>query len=167
MGTTAEVPMLAQGYMTTIDACQGVKLRRMSRSRTASGLQINSARRAAVDGDAHAGDERGARRYEEAHEIGDVLGGPDPPAPLRLHDREDRPRHPDVAENLQAPVARPLLVGDLHEVAAPDGARVVHKNVEAAEALPHRRGDAIDLVEPAQIAGHDEDLGVRSGLDLP
>src|SRR4029077_13048741 len=46
-------------------------------------------------------------------------------------------------------------------------AGVIDENVEAAEALPHRRGDAIELVEPAQIAGRERALGIRPGLDLP
>src|SRR5262245_41649054 len=40
----------------------------------ASGFKINAARRSAVNRDAHPRDERGRRRYEEAHEIGDVFG---------------------------------------------------------------------------------------------
>src|SRR5262249_56972918 len=85
---------------------------------------------------------------------------------LRLHHRKDGARHPDVAENLQAPVAGPLLVRDLEEVAAPDGARVVHEDVDSTEALVDGRGDPVHLVEPAQIAGDDQHLGVRLRLDL-
>src|SRR6266542_4615486 len=131
--------------------------------------QIDSAGRPAVHGDAHAGNERGARRYQEAHEIGEFLrevyepgvgdasrevargrvarGGTndvdDASATLRLHDREDGPGHPNVAEDLQAPVPRPLLVGDLQEVSTPDCARVVHEDVEPAEAIPHRGGNPV------------------------
>src|SRR5262245_56020703 len=47
----------------------------MSRwSGKAKKLEIDAAGRAPVDRDAHACDERGSCRYEEAHEIGDVLG---------------------------------------------------------------------------------------------
>src|SRR6266545_4560813 len=59
------LPVVAQGYMTTGDACQGGQKSMRS--------QVDSAGRPAVHGDAHAGYERGARRYQEAHEIGDVL----------------------------------------------------------------------------------------------
>src|SRR2546422_3850531 len=63
------LPVVAQGYMTTGDACQGGHKSMRS--------QINSAGRPAVHGDANAGNEGGARRYQEAHEIGDVLRGRD------------------------------------------------------------------------------------------
>src|SRR5262249_41249631 len=86
---------------------------------------------------------------------------------LRLHHREDGARHPHVAENLQAPVARPLLVGDLEEVTAPDGPRVVHEDVDPTEALLDGRGDPVHLVESAQIAGDDQPLGIRLRLDVP
>src|SRR2546426_10018593 len=47
----------------------------MSRwSREAKESEINTTGRTAVDRDAHAGDERGSRRYEKADEIGNVLG---------------------------------------------------------------------------------------------
>src|SRR5262245_26029314 len=50
----------------------------LNQPRRASESEIDAPRRAAVHGDAHAGDERGARRYQEADEIGDVLGRRDP-----------------------------------------------------------------------------------------
>src|SRR5438445_66467 len=193
----------------------------MSRwSRKPKKSEIDPAGRATVHRDAHARNERGARRYQEAHEIGDVLGArdafqrirahrlgamgldglpgrrgllgdealpargrrrggrygrdenvrgrtevgetlrevyeprvgdparqiagrgiarggtdniDDPSPALGLHDREHGPGHPNVTEDLQAPVAGPLLVGNFQEVAAPYGARVVHEDVEPAE----------------------------------
>src|SRR2546425_4246447 len=226
----------------------------MSRwSRKPKKSEIDPPGRATVHRDAHARNERGARRYQEAHEIGDVLGArdafqrirahrlgamgldglpgrrgllgdealpargrrrggrygrdenvrgrtevgetlrevyeprvgdparqiagrgiarggtdniDDPSPALGLHDREHGPSHPNVTEDLQAPVAGPLLVGNFQEVAAPYGARVVHEDVEPAEAIPHRRGDAIHFVEPAQVAGDDENLRFRLRLDL-
>src|SRR2546422_6191153 len=239
------LPVVAQGYMTTGDACQGGQKSMRS--------QINSAGPPAANGNANAGNDRGARRYQEAHEIGDVLRGrdafervvtrslgtlrlaglarrcgllgdetlpargggrggrhgrdenvrggaeigqslrevyepgvgdtsrevawgrvarggtddvDDASATLRLHDREDGPGHPNVAEDLQAPVPRPLLVGDLQEVSTPDGARVVDEDVESTEAIPHRGGNTVHFVQSAQIAGDDEDLGARLRLDL-
>src|SRR5438093_2576002 len=237
--------MLAHRYMTTGDACQV--------DRETKESEIDAAGRAAIHGDTHAGDERGAGRYQEAHEIGNIFRRRDPlerivargfgthgfhalalgrsllgdealpgrgggrgrrhgvaqnirrraeigealreideprvrdaagqisgsriarggaddvddaSASMRLHHREDGARHPHVAENLQAPVAGPLLVGDLEEVAAPDGARVIHEDIDPPEALLDGRGDPVHLVEPAQIAGDDEHLGVRLRLDL-
>ena len=44
------------------------------RFRKAKKSEKDTAGGAAVDRDAHARDERGSRRYEKAHEIGDVLG---------------------------------------------------------------------------------------------
>src|SRR5213594_2354732 len=215
--------------------------------------QIDATGCPAVDRDAYARDERGSRRYEKAHEIGDVLGRRDalqrvvldsfcpllvhalsrqrrlrrdqsfpprgrrgrrrnrgdedsgrpteirqspgevdesgirdaarkvargriasgraddvhdPSATLRLHHWKHGARHPHVAEDLQAPVARPLLVGNLQEVAAADGARVVDQDVEPAEPVAGGRRNPVHVVESAQVAGKDEHLGARLRLDL-
>src|SRR5712664_1687381 len=55
--------------MTTGDACQVDRKTKES--------EVDTASRAAVYGDAHAGDERGASRHQKADEIGDVLGSRD------------------------------------------------------------------------------------------
>src|SRR5688572_18842604 len=46
--------------------------------------RIDAARGSTIDCDADSGDERGARRYQEAHEIGNVLGGRDPTQRITL-----------------------------------------------------------------------------------
>src|SRR5207247_10537265 len=91
----------------------------------------------------------------------------DPSAALRPNQWEHRARHPDVAEELQAPVAGPLRVRDREEVAAADRSRVVDEDVDPAEALMDLAGDPLHFVEPAEVAGHDERLGARLPRDLP
>src|SRR5262245_57951740 len=58
-------PVMAHRYMTGRDACQVD--RKMKES------EVDAARRAAVDRDAHTRDERGSRRYQKADQIGDVF----------------------------------------------------------------------------------------------
>ena len=65
------------------------------------------------------------RRADDVHDAS--------PAP-RPHGRDRHLGHPHVPEDLQPPVVRPLLGGRRQEVAAPDGAGVVHQDLEPAEA---------------------------------
>src|SRR5437899_12342076 len=70
--------------MTGGDACQGARRGRITvagappgrRAADASFLVsgVDAPRGPSVDGDADPGDERGARRGQEAHDVGDVLG---------------------------------------------------------------------------------------------
>ena len=74
-------------------------------------------------------------------------------AALGPHLWKDRPRHADIAEELEAPARHPFLVGQGEEIAAPDRARIVHEYVEPSEPLHGRRGGALDAFKAAEIRG--------------
>src|SRR5207244_13446278 len=79
---------------------------------------------------------------------------------------EQGARHTDVAEELQAPVVRPLRIRDRQEIAAADRPSVVDEDVDPAEAAMDLARGTLHFLEPTEIAGHDEWLGARLPRDL-
>jgi hypothetical protein len=77
---------------------------------------------------------------------------------MRPHEREDRARHPDVAEQFQVPVVDPLGVRNVEKGAAPDGAGVVDEDVDAPQALSRGRHHPLDLHQLGQVRRDHHDV---------
>src|SRR3989442_1478118 len=137
----------------------------MSRwSRRPKNSEIAPPGRATVHRDAHARNERGARRYQEAHEIGDVLGARDAFQRIRAHRLG--------AMGLDGLPGRRGLLGDeaLPARGRRRGGRYgrdenVRGRTEVGETL--REVYEPPVCDPArQVAGDDENLRFRLRLDL-
>jgi hypothetical protein len=84
------------------------------------------------------------------------------PPPWETHLRKHRPRHADIAQELEAPARHPFVIREREEIAALDGARVVDEDVEPSQPLHGSRGGTLDAVEAAQVFG--DELDPLTGL---
>src|SRR6266508_854522 len=155
-------------------------------------LEIDAPRNPAVHGDGDAREEGGARRGEKSDEISQGLGEvdqrriggaahhirrrriprrrahhvDDAPTALPLHVREHLTRHPNIAQQLEAPAAQPFIVRRREEVAALDGPGIIDQDVEPAEARDRLGRHALDRLQLAQIGGGGEHFGAGFLLDF-